>query len=39
MTCFIRRLEEGGHVHFIDGNDGGYAMAAVELKAQIAGTH
>lgn len=38
MTCFLRRLEEGGHVHFIDGNDGGYAMAAVELKAQIAGT-
>jgi len=37
MTCFLRRLEEGGHVHFVDGNDGGYAMAAVELKAQMAG--
>ncbi|TAK65095.1 DUF3095 family protein [Methylobacter sp.] len=37
MTCFLRRLEDGGHVHFVDGNDGGYAMAAVELKAQIAG--
>lgn len=37
MTCFIQRLEEGGHIHFIDGNDGGYAMAAVELKAQMAG--
>jgi hypothetical protein len=36
MTCFIQRLEEGGHLHFVDGNDGGYAMAAVELKAQIA---
>ncbi len=37
MTCFIQTLEEGGHLHFVDGNDGGYAMAAVELKAQIAG--
>ncbi len=37
MTCFLRRFEDGGHVHFVDGNDGGYAMAAVELKAQIAG--
>ncbi len=37
MTCFLQRFEHGGHVHFVDGNDGGYAMAAVELKAQIAG--
>lgn len=37
MTCFLQRFEDGGHVHFVDGNDGGYAMAAVELKAQIAG--
>lgn len=37
MTCFLQRLEDGGHVHFVDGNDGGYAMAAVELKAQMAG--
>ncbi|TAN65820.1 MAG: DUF3095 family protein [Methylobacter sp.] len=37
MTCFLQRFEDGGHVHFVDGNDGGYAMAAVELKGQIAG--
>lgn len=36
MTCFLQRFDDGGHVHFVDGNDGGYAMAAVELKAQIA---
>lgn len=36
MTCFLQRLEDGGHVHFVDGSDGGYAMAALELKAQIA---
>jgi hypothetical protein len=37
MTCFLQRFDDSGHVHFVDGNDGGYAMAAVELKAQIAG--
>ncbi|MGZ5027291.1 MAG: DUF3095 family protein [Methylobacter sp.] len=37
MTCFLQRLEDGEHVHFVDGSDGGYAMAALELKAQIAG--
>lgn len=37
MTCFLQRLEHGGHIHFVDGNDGGYAMAAIELKAQMAG--
>ena len=27
---------EGQHVHFIDGADGGYAIAAQQLKAQFA---
>lgn len=34
MTCFVRSLSE--HIHFIDGGDGGYAMAAKMLKAQKA---
>jgi hypothetical protein len=32
MTCFVRSLEH--HVHFVDGGDGGYAMAAQALKAK-----
>ena len=32
MTCFVRSATE--HVHFIDGGDGGYAVAAKQLKAQ-----
>lgn len=35
MTCFVETLEKIGHVHFIDGNDGGYAMAAEKLKKQM----
>jgi len=34
MTCFVNSTDDGGHVHFIDGGDGGYAMAAQELKAR-----
>ena len=35
MTCFVGSTDDGGHVHFIDGADGGYALAAQELKSQI----
>lgn len=35
MTCFIRDWGDD-HLHFIDGGDGGYALAAKQLKAQIA---
>lgn len=35
MTCLVFSLEEGRHVHFVDGADGGYALAAVQLKAQL----
>lgn len=31
MTCFVRSLDR--HLHFVDGGDGGYAMAARQLKA------
>jgi hypothetical protein len=35
MTCLVFSLAESRHVHFIDGADGGYALAARELKAQL----
>jgi hypothetical protein len=38
MTCFVRDTEEAGHVHFIDGADGGYALAALDLKRRAAQT-
>ncbi len=34
MTCAVRR-RRGDHVHFVDGSDGGYALAAKQLKAQL----
>ena len=36
MTCIVFS-RAAGHLHFIDGADGGYAIAAKELKAQMAG--
>ena len=35
MTCYAPALSDGHHVHFIDGEDGGYASAATQLKAQL----
>jgi hypothetical protein len=35
MTCLVDSLKDGGHIHFIDGGGGGYAMAAKSLKEQI----
>ncbi len=35
MTCVVFSLAESRHVHFIDGADGGYALAALQLKAQM----
>jgi len=34
MTCLVFS-HEGRHVHFVDGADGGYAMAARPMKAQL----
>lgn len=36
MTCLVETLQQGGHIHFIDGGDGGYAVAAKHLKDQLA---
>jgi Protein of unknown function (DUF3095) len=34
MTCFVPTPLERGHMHFIDGAAGGYAVAASQLKQQ-----
>ena len=35
MTCVVFSLRQENHVHFIDGNDGGYALAALQFKQQL----
>lgn len=35
MTCYVPGFSDGSHIHFIDGSNGGYAMAAKQLKAQL----
>lgn len=35
MTCLLFSLEDKEHIHFIDGSNGGYAMAAERLKKQL----
>lgn len=34
MTCVVRE-RKGNHVHFVDGANGGYALAAKQLKAML----
>ncbi|MCX6118537.1 MAG: DUF3095 family protein [Proteobacteria bacterium] len=34
VTCLVSSYN-GYHTHFIDGSDGGYSMAAIELKEQL----
>ncbi len=34
MTCLVFSLA-GNHVHFVDGADGGYAVAALQMKKQL----
>ncbi len=34
LTCIVFSYN-GNHVHFVDGSDGGYAMAARGLKAPL----
>ena len=35
ITCCFESFDTHKHIHFIDGDQGGYAMAAKQLKAQI----
>lgn len=36
MTCLVFSIDESQHVHFMDGGDGGFAVAAKQMKAQLA---
>jgi hypothetical protein len=36
MTCFVPSMTDRGHVHFVDGAGGGYAMAAQAMKKRLA---
>lgn len=33
MTCLVSAVTDGLHVHFVDGGDGGYTIAAKGMKA------
>ena len=35
MTCLLFNLEQGEHIHFVDGGMGGFTLAAVEFKRQL----
>jgi hypothetical protein len=35
VTCIVQSYSSN-HMHFVDGSDGGYALAARGLKAQLA---
>lgn len=35
MTCYVESLGNGEHLHFIDGSNGGYALASIHLKQQM----
>jgi Protein of unknown function (DUF3095) len=35
ITCFVPSITERDHVHFVDGAEGGYALAAKALKSRM----
>jgi Protein of unknown function (DUF3095) len=35
LTCLVENAQKGQHVHFVDGDTGGYALAAKQLKLQL----
>ena len=35
MTCLLQDTSEGKHIHFVDGDLGGYALAGKQLKLQL----
>lgn len=34
MSCYVRDIDDG-HIHFVDGSEGGYTMAAKMLKKKL----
>ncbi|HTE25076.1 DUF3095 family protein [Flavitalea sp.] len=34
MSCYVRDREDG-HIHFVDGSEGGYTHAAIDLKRKL----
>lgn len=35
MSCYVKDMATDDHIHFVDGADGGYTKAAVNLKKKI----
>jgi len=35
MTCLVFNLDQGEHIHFVDGSDGGFTAAAKSMKAKM----
>lgn len=35
LTCFVQSVKDGHHIHFVDGDNGGYSVAAKLLKQQM----
>jgi len=35
MTCMVFSLKQSEHIHFVDGSNGGFAMAAIDFKQRI----
>lgn len=36
VTCLVKSLQDGRHIHFVDGADGGHTMAALDMKTRAA---
>ena len=37
LTCYVPSVDRGDHVHFVDGAEGGYAIAATRFKGVAVG--
>ncbi|KAI2506466.1 Protein of unknown function (DUF3095) [Fragilaria crotonensis] len=35
MTCLVESATDGNHIHYMDGEGGGYAMAGKQLREQL----
>lgn len=39
MTCMVKSATNHQHIHFIDGAEGGYTLAAAQMKEQLTTNH